>query len=81
MKTPLIFRYIRDRYNHLLLYEKLQWRKPQAGKEYEISVIIVLKNNIYIYIPIMVKDLEELAKGGSNTATLQEHKSDRWHLS
>ena len=29
----------------------------------------------------MVKDLEELAKGGNNTATLQEHKSCRQHLS
>lgn len=79
MKIHLIFRYIRDKYNQLLLYEKLQWRKSQAGNKYEISVIIVLKNNIYI--PMMVKDLEELAKGGNNTATLQEHKSCRQLLS
>lgn len=79
MKIHLIFRYIRDKCNQLLLYEKLQWRKAQAGKEYEISVIIVLKNNIYI--PVTVKDLEELAKGGNNTATLKENKHDRQQLS
>ena len=29
----------------------------------------------------MEKDLERLAKGGNNTATLQENKRDRQHLS